>query len=495
MAAARITWGLRMEAPTTPRAGNLRLLRCRRADPAVRHEDAARAAARARSTRRSPRSLDRGDVHPRPRGRRLRGASSPPTSARGTPSAWPTAPTRSRSRCARSASAPATRSSSPPSPSTPPPRRSPTRARGPCSATSTRRPAASPPRPCAPRSRPRTSAVLAVHLFGNVAPVAEIEALGVPVVEDAAQSAGSLTDAGRPGALGTLATFSFFPSKNLALLRRRRRGHDERRRSSTSACGCCASTARSDKSTFELVGHNSRLDELQAAILRVLLPHLDAWSDGRRAGAAAYERAGLGELVELPRATAGLATRVAPVRRARRARSTRSPSGAARRGHRPHGPTTASPCTASPRWPSGAPASSCPATEEAARTQPRDPDEPRADRRAGRRRSSARCGPRASSTNRLLADAPQDPPAALPVHRHSLPQIAGGRGAGRAGLLPRLPLRFDGGVPEDYQQLFEHTLSFVVIGGVFIFARLRPLPALDALLVAARVPAHRPGRR
>src|SRR5918997_2604883 len=60
-----------------------------------------------------------------------------------------------------------------------------------------------------------TRAVLAVHLFGNVAPVAEIEALGVPVVEDAAQAAGSLSEAGRPGTLGTIATFSFFPSKNL----------------------------------------------------------------------------------------------------------------------------------------------------------------------------------------------------------------------------------------------------------------------------------------
>ncbi|MGH2968020.1 MAG: DegT/DnrJ/EryC1/StrS family aminotransferase, partial [Solirubrobacteraceae bacterium] len=60
-----------------------------------------------------------------------------------------------------------------------------------------------------------------------------------------------------------------------------------------------------DKSTFELVGHNSRLDELQAAILRVQLPHLDRWSEGRRAAGAAYERAGLGELVSLPRAFPG----------------------------------------------------------------------------------------------------------------------------------------------------------------------------------------------
>jgi dTDP-4-amino-4,6-dideoxygalactose transaminase len=143
-----------------------------------------------------------------------------------------------------------------------------------------------------------------VHLFGNVAPVAEIEALGVPVVEDAAQAAGTRTDRGRPGALGTLATFSFYPSKNLpafgdggavttrdeALAERVRmlRFHGSR-----------------DKQSFELVGHNSRLDELQAGILRVLLPHLDAWSDGRRAAARAYAEAGLGELVTLPEPTPG----------------------------------------------------------------------------------------------------------------------------------------------------------------------------------------------
>jgi dTDP-4-amino-4,6-dideoxygalactose transaminase len=66
-----------------------------------------------------------------------------------------------------------------------------------------------------PALSPRTKAVIAVHLFGNVAPVAAIEALGVPVLEDAAQAAGSLGPDGRPGALGAAATFSFYPSKNL----------------------------------------------------------------------------------------------------------------------------------------------------------------------------------------------------------------------------------------------------------------------------------------
>jgi dTDP-4-amino-4,6-dideoxygalactose transaminase len=146
---------------------------------------------------------------------------------------------------------------------------------------------------------PRTKAVVAVHLFGNVAPVAEIEALGVPVLEDAAQSAGSTTPGGRPGALGTAATFSFFPSKNLgcfgdggAITTNDREIADRAR--------MLRFHGSWDKVTYEHVGYNSRLDDLQAAILRVQLPHLDSWADGRRAAAEHYAAAGLAELVELP---------------------------------------------------------------------------------------------------------------------------------------------------------------------------------------------------
>jgi dTDP-3-amino-3,4,6-trideoxy-alpha-D-glucose transaminase len=164
---------------------------------------------------------------------------------------------------------------------------------------------------------PRTKAVLAVHLFGNVAPVAEIQSLGVPVLEDAAQAAGSRVafsahadsaaaganspaETGRPGALGTAATFSFFPSKNLGCF-----GDGGMITTSDVEVAERARTLRfhgsHDKVTYEQIGYNSRLDELQAAILRVQLPHLDAMADGRRRAGRHYEDAGLGELVRLPR--------------------------------------------------------------------------------------------------------------------------------------------------------------------------------------------------
>lgn len=146
---------------------------------------------------------------------------------------------------------------------------------------------------------PRTKVVIAVHLFGNVAPVAEIRALGLPVLEDAAQAAGARLGGAMAGALGDAATYSFFPSKNLpclgdggavvtddddvAKLARRLRFHGS-----------------DDKQTFVDVGYNSRLDELQAAALRVLLPELDGWNAARREAAASYERQGLGEHVALP---------------------------------------------------------------------------------------------------------------------------------------------------------------------------------------------------
>ena len=140
---------------------------------------------------------------------------------------------------------------------------------------------------------PRTKAVIAVHLFGNLAPVAEIEALGVPVLEDAAQAAGSHSTAGRPGALGKAATFSFFPSKNLGCF-----GDGGMITTDDADVAERARTLRfhgsRDKVSYEQVGYNSRLDELQAAILRVQLPHLDTWADGSRQAGEHYLNAGPG---------------------------------------------------------------------------------------------------------------------------------------------------------------------------------------------------------
>lgn len=153
---------------------------------------------------------------------------------------------------------------------------------------------------------PATRAVIAVHLFGNVAPVGEIEALGVPVLEDAAQAAGSRGPAGRPGALGTAATFSFFPTKNLGAM-------GDAGAVATSDAGIAERMrmlrchGSRDQRTWELVGYNSRLDELQAAFLRVLLPELDGWAAARVRAGERYAEAGLGELVSLPEPTDGSA--------------------------------------------------------------------------------------------------------------------------------------------------------------------------------------------
>jgi len=151
---------------------------------------------------------------------------------------------------------------------------------------------------------PRTKAIVPVHLFGNLAPVPELRDLGVPVIEDAAQAAGGALGDVRAGALGDAATFSFFPSKNLPCL-----GDGGAIVTDDDELAERVRILRfhgsKDKVTFTDVGWNSRLDELQAAALRVLLPELDGWVGRRREAAETYERLGLGEHVTLPRATDG----------------------------------------------------------------------------------------------------------------------------------------------------------------------------------------------
>jgi dTDP-4-amino-4,6-dideoxygalactose transaminase len=154
------------------------------------------------------------------------------------------------------------------------------------------------PADLAARVTARTKAILAVHLFGRPAP---LDALpdGIPVVEDAAQAFGARVGERRVGSLGAAATFSFFPTKNLFAL-----GDGGLVATSDARLAETVRLLRfhgsRDKQTFELVGYNSRLDELQAAALRLFLPHVDAWNEARREAAARYAELGLGDLCELP---------------------------------------------------------------------------------------------------------------------------------------------------------------------------------------------------
>jgi len=141
----------------------------------------------------------------------------------------------------------------------------------------------------------KTKAIVPVHLFGRPAPLGDIAELGVPIVEDAAQAFGS------PGIarLGVASTFSFYPSKNLFGL------------GDGGLIGCrdpeLAERIRllrfhgsKAKRIFEHVGYNSRLDEIQAAALRIFLLRLDGWTRLRREAAERYRELGLGEFLETP---------------------------------------------------------------------------------------------------------------------------------------------------------------------------------------------------
>ena len=150
------------------------------------------------------------------------------------------------------------------------------------------------PADVADRITPGTRAIMPVHLFGRPAPVAELEEFGLPIVEDAAQAFGAGGIAG-----SIVSTFSFFPTKNLFCL-----GdgglitvNDDELAEKIRMLRFHGSRATK---TFEYVGYNSRLDAVQAAMLRVFLPHLDEWNRLRREAAARYAELGLGEACELP---------------------------------------------------------------------------------------------------------------------------------------------------------------------------------------------------
>jgi dTDP-4-amino-4,6-dideoxygalactose transaminase len=140
----------------------------------------------------------------------------------------------------------------------------------------------------------RTAAVVPVHLYGQTVDLDAFTDLcgrhSLLLAEDAAQAHGASWRDARAGSVGDIASFSFFPGKNLgalgdagALTVRDREIADRARR--------LRDHGRVDKYRHDMLGVNARLDTLQAAVLSVKLRHLDSWTDARRAQAAAYDEA------------------------------------------------------------------------------------------------------------------------------------------------------------------------------------------------------------
>jgi len=150
------------------------------------------------------------------------------------------------------------------------------------------------PESCFDRKTARTKAIIPVHLYGMPARLKEMARLGLPILEDAGQAHGSHAGWGRCGSFGRAAAFSFYPTKNLG-------GYGDGGMIVTSdprlakQCRLLRNYGQHENYSSEIPGQNSRLDELQAAILRVKLRKLEEWNTRRRAVAAKY-RAAFGEL-------------------------------------------------------------------------------------------------------------------------------------------------------------------------------------------------------
>jgi len=138
----------------------------------------------------------------------------------------------------------------------------------------------------------RTRAIVPVHLFGHPAEMDAIAELarsrGLAVLEDAAQAFGAVYRGRKIGGLGNAAAFSFFPSKNLGAF-----GEAGLVATDDAAVADAVRSLRAhgsrERYVHTEVGYNARLDEIQAALLRVKLPHVAGWNDERRRVAAAYD--------------------------------------------------------------------------------------------------------------------------------------------------------------------------------------------------------------
>ena len=141
---------------------------------------------------------------------------------------------------------------------------------------------------------PRTRAIIVVHLYGQPADMAPIQEIaqrhGLRLIEDAAQAHGALCQGRRTGSLSDAAGFSFYPGKNLGAL-----GDGGAVTTDDAALAARVRRLRNygsaEKYRHDVQGVNSRLDEIQAAVLRVKLPHLDAENAARRAVALRYHAA------------------------------------------------------------------------------------------------------------------------------------------------------------------------------------------------------------
>ena len=132
---------------------------------------------------------------------------------------------------------------------------------------------------------PRTAAIVAVHLYGQMCDMDALRAIadahGLFLLEDAAQAHGALCRGRRAGSIGNAGAFSFYPSKNLGAL-----GDGGAVCTNDDMLAARLRRLRNlgqrAKGEHVEIGYNERLDGLQAALLRVKLPHLDAWNDARR---------------------------------------------------------------------------------------------------------------------------------------------------------------------------------------------------------------------
>lgn len=140
---------------------------------------------------------------------------------------------------------------------------------------------------------PKTKAIIPVHLFGQACDMDAIMNIAkkrnIKVIEDCAQAIGAEFNSRRVGGFGDIGCFSFFPSKNLGCY-----GDGGMVTTNDKMLAdkikILRAHGQADRYRHELEGRNSRLDELQAAILRVKLRHLDAWNDSRRNNARLYNK-------------------------------------------------------------------------------------------------------------------------------------------------------------------------------------------------------------